>query len=164
MTKADELFELLEGYPGEGCLLWPHGLFRNGYGQVQIDGKKQLVHRLACEWAHGPAPEGKPLALHAAHEICGNRHCFAPAHVRWGSPAENSADMVAEGSSSKGESHGLAKVTEAQVVEIRERYAAGDISQRALAAEYGVSKTIVGDIVLGRTWAHVGGPIKGIHY
>lgn len=35
------------------------------------------------------------------------------------------------------------KVTEDQIALIRERYAAGDISQQALAYEYGISRTYV---------------------
>ena len=164
ITRADELYEMLENHSGDDCLLWPHGLNSKGYGQVRLDGKRHLVHRLACEWAHGPAPEGKPHALHAAHEVCGNRNCIARAHVRWGSREENMADRVADGTSSKGEGNGRAKLTDAQVVEIRERYAAGGISQKALADEYGVTFSLISLIVLGKTWPHVGGPIKGRDY
>ena len=168
MTRYEELFEMLENHSGEGCLLWPYSQTSSGYGGVWLDGKLQLVHRVACEWAHGSAPEGKPFALHAAHEICGNRTCCAPTHLRWGNQSENLTDAVADGTNFapglKGESHGMSKLTEAQVVEIRERYAAGDVYQRELAAEYGVDQTLIGHIVRGKIWTHVGGPIKGVHY
>ena len=163
-SNSEQLFEMLENHSGDGCLLWPHAQDRDGYGMVSLDGKMQKVHRVACEWAHGPAPEGKPHALHVAHEICGNKHCCAPAHLRWGNDAENRADMIADGTSGKGERHGQARLAEAQVVEIRERCAAGGVTQKALAVEYGVTLSTIHLIVQGKRWTHVGGPIKGRDY
>lgn len=45
-----------------------------------------------------------------------------------------------------------AKLTEAQVQTIRERYAAGGISQQKLADEFGVRQAHVSRIVLGHSW------------
>ena len=83
MTRREELAEMLEGYSGEGCLTWPH--LHLGYSYLEVDGERLSAHHVACELAHGPAPDGKPLALHR----CENRHCVAPAHVYWGSPEES---------------------------------------------------------------------------
>jgi len=47
---------------------------------------------------------------------------------------------------------GRARLTDVQVREIRWRYDGGDVTQRELAAAYGVSATAVSDIVAGRTW------------
>jgi len=52
-----------------------------------------------------------------------------------------------------------AKLTSSQVIQIRERYAVGNISQRALAQEYGVTNGAINFVVHGRTWKDVGGPI-----
>ena len=165
MTRYEELIEMLENHSGEGCLLWPHGQNR-GYGRVRVGGEMYQAHRLSCEWAHGPAPDGKDCALHAPHEICGHKHCIAPAHLRWGTQQENVADRAVDGTQpfTGGESNGRAKITEAQVVEIRERYAAGGVTQKVLAAEYGVTQVLIGQIIRGVGWTHVGGPIKGVHY
>jgi hypothetical protein len=51
------------------------------------------------------------------------------------------------------------KVTDAQVLEMRERYATGAWSLKALSVEYDVSSTTVSFIVSGSTYQHVGGPI-----
>jgi hypothetical protein len=46
------------------------------------------------------------------------------------------------------------KLTDAKAREIRERYADGfgDVTQRELAAEFGVSASTVSDITTGKTW------------
>lgn len=54
----------------------------------------------------------------------------------------------------RGERHSQAKLTEAQVREIRSRVAAGEV-QRRLAAEYGVNVATVCNIVNRKIWAHV---------
>jgi predicted transcriptional regulator len=41
------------------------------------------------------------------------------------------------------------------VLEIRSRYAAGGISQAALAREYGVSQPKINYVVNRKTWRHV---------
>lgn len=48
--------------------------------------------------------------------------------------------------------------------EIRERYFAGHGSYRKLAEDYPVSPASVENIIKGRTWQNVGGPIKGEDY
>ena len=53
----------------------------------------------------------------------------------------------------------LAKLAEVDVLEIRRLYAAGGISQRKLAKEFGVSKSLIGYIVSRTLWAHV--PLTG---
>jgi hypothetical protein len=51
-----------------------------------------------------------------------------------------------------GEKHHKAKVTEAQVREMRARYDAGGVTQTQLAKEYGIRQDVVSDIVKRRTW------------
>lgn len=61
----------------------------------------------------------------------------------------------------RGESHPHHTLTERAVLDMRERYAAGD-SPADLAAAYGVHVTTVRGIVKHRTWQHVGGPRRVI--
>jgi DNA-binding XRE family transcriptional regulator len=51
------------------------------------------------------------------------------------------------------------KLTETEVIEIREKYATFEFTQRELAEEYGVIQQSINQIVCGTTWKHVGGPI-----
>ena len=55
----------------------------------------------------------------------------------------------------QGERHGRAKIIEAQVVELRRRYAAGGVTQRVLAEELGITPRAVALIVRGQRWRHV---------
>lgn len=51
-----------------------------------------------------------------------------------------------------GADHARARLTDEQVGEIRERYAAGGVSQQALADEYGVDQTTISRVVLEQTY------------
>ena len=56
-------------------------------------------------------------------------------------------------------SHPVQKLTPEMVREIRARYDDGELNRSALAREYGVAQPTIGDVVEGRTWTHVGGPV-----
>lgn len=51
----------------------------------------------------------------------------------------------------------MGKLTAAQIIAIRCRYAGG-AAQNALALEFGIARSGVSMIVTGQTWGHVGGP------
>lgn len=76
----------------DGCRLWTAAT-NKGYGVLHFGGKVHLAHRLACELAHGPAPEGKLFACHH----CDTPACISGDHLYWGSPADNMRDKVERG-------------------------------------------------------------------
>ena len=81
-----------------GCWIW-YGAVAGGGSRpmVGIAGNKiAVVARLLCEEVYGPAPPGKPLALHNTKNGCLGGLCVNPAHLRWGSRSENSFDIPAE--------------------------------------------------------------------
>jgi len=57
-----------------------------------------------------------------------------------------------------GQIHPRARFTEAEVLEIRRRYAAGGISQAKLAKEIGCSESAICSIISRRCWAHLPDP------
>jgi DNA invertase Pin-like site-specific DNA recombinase len=73
-------------------------------------------------------------------------------NLRWGTPQSNYADRDRHGRTAKGERHGQAKLTAEQAQAIRSRYRAGGTSERKLAAEFGVGRTTVRDILTGHSW------------
>ena len=91
MSPAERVLSLLEPDPFGGCLLWPmavSGQPRGGYGLLRVDGKWKRVHRLVCIAVHGPPPELGSVVMHS----CDVRVCANPAHLRWGTQAENVTD------------------------------------------------------------------------
>lgn len=129
---------------------------RDGYLRVSLYYNKRLhkykVHRLICEAFHGPCPEG----LECRH-LNGDRTDNLAENLVWGTPAENQADRVRNGTMNplRGEKHHATKLTENDVRAIRKTYATGNVNQRQLAKLYGMSRWQIGRIVRGQDWQHV---------
>lgn len=67
---------------------------KDGYRIASLPGGYKIgVHRLVCAAFHGPAPEGKPFALHANGVRDDNR----ATNIRWGSYEDNVADALQHG-------------------------------------------------------------------
>lgn len=148
------------------CWLWTAGKkSENGYGHVKVCRRTLRTHRASWMMAYGEIPEGK-LVCHK----CDTPSCVRPDHLFLGTSNDNSADKVAKGRQPKGESHparmrpermargechGVSKLTDEQVVEIRRRYAAGGISQEALGVEYGMHQTAISAVVRRKWWQHI---------
>lgn len=131
--------------PTEGCWLWPGTIADTGYGTFAVSGVRYGVHRISYELFVGPIPAGL-LVLHS----CDVRACVQPAHLSAGTQAENLAGMVARGRSLVGESNPGMRLSSVKVAELRARYAAGGVTQRALGAEYGIKQAQVSRIVSGK--------------
>lgn len=138
--------------PGTGgCLLWTACRNERGYGALVHHRKAVLAHRLSYQVNVGPIPAG----MCVCHR-CDTPACVNPAHLFLGTHADNMADKVSKRRQSRGESHGKAKMTEAQVLEMRALHAAGE-TQKGLAARFGVSKFLIHCVVSGKTWKHLQG-------
>jgi hypothetical protein len=135
--------------PVTGCIEWTGTKNMDGYGLIKVEGTRVLTHRLAYELKHGPIPKGKCVCHH-----CDNPTCCNDDHHFLGTHAGNMADMMTKGRQSKGESHGKAKLTEADVLEIRRRLSAGEL-QSVLAKDFEVSPAHVSMIQSGKTWSHL---------
>jgi len=132
------------------CIEWPLNRNPQGYGVVSIDGKNGFAHRHVCRLAHGAPPTPRLLALHS----CDNPPCINKHHLRWGTYKTNAEDRTKRGRGLLGETHHKAKLTEAQVREIKARLAAGEPRQR-LADEFGVTNGSIWMIDKGINWRHV---------
>lgn len=131
---------------------WEWNAFRKpeGYGQLSLRGDRTvLAHRVAWDLTHGPIPEGLFVCHH-----CDNPPCVNPAHLFLGTNAENVRDSTGKGRHSRGAKNGRSKLTRDSVLEARARYAAGE-TQPALAAEFGVTSSVLSKAVRGKTWRHL---------
>ena len=132
------------------CLEWTGNKDCNGYGRMKIEGQPMLVHRVAWELHNGPIPEGI-CVLHR----CDNPPCIKLSHLFIGTINDNVQDCIQKGRDRKrglkGEDHNLAKLTEAQVIKIRN----SDERGVDLARRYNVTQTTISDIRKGRIWQHL---------
>jgi hypothetical protein len=143
-----------------GCWEWRGSLNTGGYGQLAIGRERPgQAHRVAYEVWNGPI--GDMFVCHR----CDNRKCMNPRHLFLGTPAENVQDMARKRRHPTGEYRADAKLTTADIEDIRRRYAAGGVLQRDLAVEYGVSQQLVSMIVRGERRfapAHPSGLTNGV--
>ena len=147
MHKTEQFFQDAIKVETDDCVWWPFAKTKAGYGVFQARGKLRYVHRLACESANGAPPSG----YQAAHE-CGNRACFNPSHVAWKNQSGNEADKVLQGRSNLGERCGTAKLTNDQV---RAILTSKGRKHRDMAAEYGVARSRITNILNGDGWDEV---------
>ncbi len=114
------------------------------------DGKayNMKIHRLVLFSFVGPCPPG--------HEAChydGIRTNDFLTNLRWDTPANNGRDTRRHGSK-KGEKHNRAKLTDSQVIQIRE-LAAQRCRQKEIGEMFSVSQHCAWSIIHRRTWTHI---------
>lgn len=86
---------------------------------------------------------------------CDNKQCCNPDHIIAGTHAENMADAAKKGLMHPGSQHGMAKLMEAQVLEIRALWKSGEWRQREIAERFGISASSVSTIINRKNWTHI---------
>ena len=80
-----------EGETPDDCWIWTGARSSHGYGQLRVDGKALLAHRIIAEVAFGDS--GGLFCLHS----CDNPPCVNPKHLRWGTAKDNMMDRKERG-------------------------------------------------------------------
>ncbi|MFH8577109.1 hypothetical protein [Streptomyces zaomyceticus] len=131
---------------GEDCIILetPSG----GHRPVaKLGGVLMLASRAV--WILTNGHPGEQHVLHTCHR--GDEGCINIRHLYLGDNSQNIRDMLAAGRA-RGGRLGQRKLKVNQVAEIRQQYAAGDVTQAALAAAYGVSRETISNVVRNATW------------
>lgn len=134
------------------CWVWTGATNEHGYGVLHAEGRRNggtlKAHRVAV------ALDGRNLdGLCVLHE-CDNPPCINPAHLRVGTKADNTRDMLSKHRGLVGRRNGQAKLNETEAAEIRRRRNAGEPRKR-LAAEFDVSGATITRIANREGWRHV---------
>jgi hypothetical protein len=142
----------VEGPLETPCLEWQYGRSPKGYGQFYYGAKGHLAHRVAWLVFKGEVPAGLEICHACDQTWCVNiEHLFVATH------SENMRDMYTKGRdvSLFGEDHGLAKLTEDQVLEIYRMVVSGRYTQREIGRQFGVTQSTVSLIKHERMWTHL---------
>lgn len=132
----------------------------------KVDFKGPRCGNLGRCWEHTAKNPGKSLkarvsyrlnvgsigqGMHVCHH-CDNPKCVRPSHLFLGTNNDNRQDSVSKDRHARGERHGMAKLTDEQVAEIRRRYKRVSYhvsNKNALAEEFGVHPEHIGLLVRG---------------
>ena len=104
-----------------------------------------------------------PNNLFVCHK-CDNRICVNPEHLFLGTNYDNVQDMIKKGRLNKarvrrrykrGENQHFSKLTETQVLEIRNTFIPGKTTYKAMGKKYNVDQGNIFHIIKNKSWKHL---------
>ena len=135
----------------KGCWDWEGALGGGSYGSFSIKHKSIRAHRFAYAVYIGELDDDLVI-MHT----CDNRKCVNPSHLRQDTQKANIIDCVAKGRwvNNCGSKHGLSKLTEKDISEIRSLRKQGR-KQQEIADIFDIDQGMVSNILLNKNWKHV---------
>lgn len=132
------------------CWTWNGAKNNYGYGVLMVDGKSQKASRVAFFLRNGKWPR------HACHS-CDNPICCNPDHIFDGTHQDNMTDMVLKKrhKADFGENHGGSVLTDSSVIQIRELYKIGNVSQSHLAKQFNCKQSTIWRVLNRKNWTHI---------
>lgn len=134
-----------------------------GYKAIHLvrNGKsyKRYIHRLLLETFVGPCPKNKQC-----RHLDGNKLNLNLSNLKWGTRRENQHDRMKHGTANYGETHGMTKLTNTDVLQIRKlgkeankhtRKIDNGGNYREIAKKFSIAPSTVGAIVQGRAWKYL---------
>lgn len=141
--KADSFERRVEKITESGCWLWLGSVDKDGYGILERCTK---AHRRSYEIYKGKFPR-QLLVCHTCDIPC----CVNPAHLFLGTRQDNQSDMARKKRSTLGVRNPRAKLTEANINEIRELLKRGRYHYE-IARMFGVTRAAITAINTGINW------------
>lgn len=153
-TDVRRLHSRIHKRQSDDCWYWTGKPDKNGYGRIKINNIDVKAHRFTFLLSTGIQPGELEVCHHCDAPPCNN-----PAHLFLGTHLLNTTDAVLKGrhisaNPFRGETNGLAKLTEAQVLEIRFKRNMG-YSYEMLAKDYKVNSGTIYNLVNHKSWKHV---------
>lgn len=141
--------------PVTGCWVWGGYCMKGGYGRITYGAPGKLIHRVSWAIHNGDIPDGMDV-LHR----CDNPPCWNPEHFFLGDDAANVADKMAKGrhrcgAPRRGADNWWAILDEATVLKIREAASTSGQPQTAIGKQFGVSQSLISQIINRRIWTHI---------
>ena len=124
------------GRPDE-CWEWQRASSSSGYGQLLVDGRQELVHRLSWALRNGPVPDGMCVLHH-----CDNKICVNPDHLFIGTHQDNTDDYLKKNGGRKHPKHPKHPLTKNRLASYRRKAA---LTQQALSELSGISYRTIQD-------------------
>ena len=150
----DRFNSFSECYNMQDCCEWIGTRDSKGYGIFSIRHKLFKAHRVAYALFYKSLDNN----LKCCHS-CDNPSCVNPHHLWLGTQLENIEDRGIKGRTRAGhllgEDNPKSKLTEADVLEIREIYNPNTWSTRVLAERFKVSQTKIRQILTREAWKHI---------
>lgn len=132
-----------------GCWNWIGTKNKAGYGHIVHNKKLSLAHRVSYALNVGGIPDDL-CVLHR----CDNPACINPDHLFLGTHKDNVIDKVNKGRQEKGECHSRTRLTDKDVVDIRNTPDSNNIIHD-LSKKYGVTIGTIYKIRKGEYRTHV---------
>jgi len=133
----------------ETCWPWTGLKNKRGYGRFFFKNTDFVTHRISYFLSFGSLP---PLLV--CHK-CDNPRCVNPEHLFLATSPENTYDRNKKQRDARGEGHGMHKLSEAQVQEIRRLRFKQKMSTPKIAKLFQVTTTNIFWIVNGQSWKHL---------
>jgi len=131
-----------------GCWIWVGSLIGKDYPQLP-SGRRLIevthAHRYSYLYFIGPIPEGMQVC-HRCDITC----CVNPYHLFLGTQQDNEDDKMRKGRQQKGLSHWNCRLTEENVVEIRNSIE----TSKHLAKKFKIAVSTINRIRSGVRWSH----------
>lgn len=114
------------------------------------ESSQHLIHKLVTSAFLGECPDG-----YVIHHRNHNRQDNRVKNLEFQEASSHGAMHALEIVSAKGSANAHSKLTEEDVIRIRELYSTGNVLQRQLARQYEVDDSVISRVITRQAWRHI---------